>query len=393
MRLAVAIIVASPALAFAQKPIVLAKPDAEHAEPFSMITGVRELRDGRVLVSDNKDKVVLVIDFKGGSVKLGREGAGPGEYALPNAIAALPADSSAIWDGGNRRYLMILPDARLGREFRLEPPEGLGPAGYGAFAATTPRGVDARGNIYFQGSPFVSVGDGPAPADSIPVIKFDRARQRPETVAYVRPPKGNATVTAAPGRGVSVTNGLANPLVPLDAWAVLPDGKVAVLHGDPYRMDVYAARTAKTSGPSVPFEKLRVDGAMKQSIIAQRKRQLAGAAPRTRPGGGDAQNFPSGMLKQLMNLEPWPEYAPPFMRDAVIARPLGATGQVWVLRVNRTEAEPARYDVFDGAGRVVARVELPPKSRIVAFGNGTAYAVRTDDDELQYLQRYRLPNI
>ena len=35
----------------AQAPLkTLAKPDAEYAEPFTTINGVRELRDGRVIV-------------------------------------------------------------------------------------------------------------------------------------------------------------------------------------------------------------------------------------------------------------------------------------------------------------------------------------------------------
>jgi hypothetical protein len=37
-------------------------------------------------------------------------------------------------------------------------------------------------------------------------------------------------------------------------------------------------------------------------------------------------------------------------------------------------------------------VVLPAKTRLLGFGQGTVYLVRTDDDDLQYLQRYRLPN-
>lgn len=37
------------------------------------------------------------------------------------------------------------------------------------------------------------------------------------------------------------------------------------------------------------------------------------------------------------------------------------------------------------------KVELPKKVRLVGLGNGVVYGVRTDEDDLQYLQRYRLP--
>jgi len=49
------------------------------------------------------------------------------------------------------------------------------------------------------------------------------------------------------------------------------------------------------------------------------------------------------------------------------------------------------FDVFDQTGRVVSRVALPAETRLIGFGNGTVYLARSDEDDLQYLQRYRLP--
>jgi hypothetical protein len=53
--------------------------------------------------------------------------------------------------------------------------------------------------------------------------------------------------------------------------------------------------------------------------------------------------------------------------------------------------EPVRYDVFDGAGMRAATVELTAGRRIVAIGVAHAYVVRTDADDLQWLERYQLP--
>ena len=48
----------------AQAPLrTLTKPDAEYAEPFTLINGVRELRDGRVIVSDTREKTVQILDL------------------------------------------------------------------------------------------------------------------------------------------------------------------------------------------------------------------------------------------------------------------------------------------------------------------------------------------
>ena len=386
----------SPAIAGAQRQLMLAKPDAEFSEPFSIISGVRELKDGRVIVSDSKEKTLQLLDFRAGASKISREGSGPGEWLLPNGIAALPGDSTAIWDGGNRRYLLLGPDAKPVREFRLEPPEGLPRNGYGAFSATTPRGIDEKGNIYFQGSPFIEGPDGMTTADTIPVLRFNRARQRPETVAYVRPQQGAASVKPGPGgRGFNITNGLGNPLVPSDTWAALPDGRVVVLRGDTYRVDIYSDRRA-VQGAAVLYEKLPVNAAMKAMLEAERKQMMSGGSTRSRPGGsggGDAvlQGLIAEQVKALTNMEPWPEYAPAFRQYSAMTRHAGAASQVWVLRTRRSDSDSVHYDVLDISGRLAARVTMAPKSRVIAFGNGTAYVTRTDDDDLQHLQRYRLP--
>jgi len=70
------------AVASAQIPTrTPAKPDAEWSEPFSSLAGVRELADGRVIISDTRDKLVQVIRFGGEAVKIEREGAGSGIHS------------------------------------------------------------------------------------------------------------------------------------------------------------------------------------------------------------------------------------------------------------------------------------------------------------------------
>lgn len=53
---------------------------------------------------------------------------------------------------------------------------------------------------------------------------------------------------------------------------------------------------------------------------------------------------------------------------------------------------PPTYDVIGGQGRVVYRVVLPKQSRVVGFGaGGTIYVAFKDDDDLEHLQRFRMP--
>jgi hypothetical protein len=401
IRLTLTALACAPVAALAQKPLALTKAEAEYAEPFTQIAGVRELKDGRVLVADVRDKTLQLIDFKAGSAtKVGREGQGPGEYSLPMRLVALPGDSTAVFDGGNQRYLTIHPDGKAGKDFRLEAAASGGRGGRAGEAGrmmvmiSPPRGVDARGNIYYEGPAFGINADGvPAAADTVAVIRFDRAARRADTVAFVHLAKGNANVSG--GRGeMRVMIGQANPLIPRDDWVVLPDGKVAVVRASDYHIDFYGPARAKLAGPATPYEKIKVDDAVKKQVEADRARGQRNGVRMTMDVGGRGGNQRSTQLGggggdlQIPPLTDWPDFVPPFLANAAASRP---NGEVWVLRTRKPGDNVPVYDVFDATGRVIGRVALPAKSRLAGFGQGTVYLIRLDDDDLQYLQRYRLP--
>src|SRR5688572_32213929 len=105
------IAIAVPAFAQNVPTRTLTKADAEYSEPFTQIAGLRELKDGRLIVIDPRDKTVQVVDLKAGTAtKLGREGSGPGEYGLPMRLLPLANDTSAVVDMLNTRMLLINPD-------------------------------------------------------------------------------------------------------------------------------------------------------------------------------------------------------------------------------------------------------------------------------------------
>ena len=85
------------------------------------------------------------------------------------------------------------------------------------------------------------------------------------------------------------------------------------------------------------------------------------------------------------------ESGPPFVEDyvgrAAIIDP-GGNGELWVTRAGAWNAKTSTIDVFDAAGRLVRRVTIPATHRVAGFGRGTVYLVRTDEDELQWLERY-----
>jgi hypothetical protein len=65
-------------------------------------------------------------------------------------------------------------------------------------------------------------------------------------------------------------------------------------------------------------------------------------------------------------------------------------GTLWIERAVAADL-PQSFDLIDRNGSLARRVVMPPRTRLVGFGVGTVYTVRIDEDQLEYLQRYRLP--
>ena len=376
----------------AQAPLkTLAKPDAEYAEPFTQINGVRELRDGRVIVSDVREKTVQLVDLKAGSAtKIGREGSGPGEFAMPLALLAVPGDTSLLYDPLNRRYLVIGPDGKAGKFAQYEAEGG----GAGPIRISRVRFTDSRGRLYAAGSGFSFGASGaPASADSAPILRLDRATMKTDTVAYIKiPPVSVTTSGNGSGQNVAVRAGGGNPFAATDDWAVTPDGRVAVIRTKDYHVDWYAPNGQKTAGPAIAYEKLRVTDDDKK---AYRERRANGGGVAITFGqrigpGGTSQGATVAPPPNVQLPEPtdWPDVKPAFTGNAAFAAP---NGQVWVLRTRAAKDKIPTFDVIDQTGRVVSRVALPADTRLIGFGNGTVYVARSDEDDLQYLQRYRMP--
>ena len=364
----------------------LTKPDAEVADPFTNVTAVRELRDGRVIIIDPKDKVVQVVDFKAGTAKtIGREGSGPKEYGLPMALVALPGDTSLVYDPLNSRSLVVLPNGEPGDFFRQETQRMNGPGGGMIMSLSPPRYADAKGRLYTVGAGIRMTDAGPVTADSAPVTRYDRGTKATDTVAWIRQPKDNMQASRSEGRE-SIRIGGANPFSARDEWAVTPDGRVAVIRSPEYRVDWYGP-VAKQGAP-IAYEKLKVTEGHKQQWRDGRKNATAIMITNNNGRTTTRTGTPGSGGISIPEPSDWPELMPPFLDRAAQVAP---DGRIWLSRTRDAKDANPKYDVIDGSGAVTMRVALPPKTRIVGLGNGTIYTIRTDEDDLQYLQRFRMP--
>ena len=350
----------------------LSSPDVLPHE-FSLIRGLRELPDGRVVVSDWIEEVVAVADFRSGSVRpLGRKGSGPLEYRLPGTLLALPGDSTLLLDEGNGRFAVIAPDLRIARSYANNRP--------GAGHSIYPRAVDRQGRIYFTIPRWAD--RTPPGGDSASVARWTPDGDRIERLVTVlgSAPRKNSRVPGHPNIMFS----------PQDAWQADADGRIVVVRSDRYRIESHAPDARVTGGPATPHTPLRTTRRDRTDFVARFLNSSA-ISGRGEGASGLAQ-LPAAMKSReaIERMVETQEFAP--VRPAFTDRGpwLAPDGLLWVERSVPSGAAPL-YDRFDRNGLRRAPVTLPAGRRLIALGARGIYAAAVDADGIETLERYAVP--
>ena len=371
----------------------VSRMEAEYSDPFTCVRmgSVRELADGRLMVADASEKRLEIIDFRtGASTPLGRQGAGPGEWGLPLSLSAL-GDTTLLYDPQNNRLLRIAPNGAIADATIPLP------AGRGGFSLSGPRGYDAQGRLYYQGSAInVSPGQPLETSDSVAIARFDPRSGRIDTVAYLKVPRPEVQQSGG-GTQQRITISMApNPFLPSATWAVAPDGRVAIITPEPYRIEWVNANRTRSAGPALPYQRLRVTDADKSA---------RGGGPQcsfsiTRSSGGGTSGFQTSVRAAVGGgggggdgpapRTDWPEFKPPFLASNASPPVASPAGHIWIERTRAANDPVPVYDVFDAQGRLIARATMPRGSRLLGFGRGVVYLSRMDEDDLVYIQRWKL---
>jgi hypothetical protein len=367
---------------------VLSRAEVELPQQFSRISGVRELADGRVIVVDAEEKLVALVDFaRLTRTRIGREGRGPGEYVSPNTVLAASGDSTIVRDLSGR-LSKLTPSGVYAGSVTIPGAESRDATvratdGFGRIAS------DARGRIYRQASEFgTRHGGGTDVRDSIAIQRIDLQSGKIDTAAWLPVPP-MIVETTRDGGGISPGGRREGPYVARTTWVVAPDGRIAVISPEPYQVTWFAANAQRIVGRPIAFQKVPVTIAEKQAYrdnYASMPNKSVSIA--MSPSGG-VTNI-SSSPEPFREPEYWPAHKDPF-GNAPLTVLTSPAGDVWVLKQLAHTATNPTYDVIDGRGELAGRVVVPERSRVVGIGrNGAAYVVRLDDDDLQYLQRFRI---
>lgn len=367
----------SPATDGDRPPRRLLVPPAEFPAAFTAIRAVMALPDGRLVVSDPAENRVSLIDFpKGTSRWLGRIGEGPREFK--RAAGLYRGRGGAVWlfDHELRRLLPVSPSGTLQDVIPL-PVGGLA----GSWSAHAPDDltVDSLGRTYIAGR--FAYG-----APTSPLLRYVPGVP-PDTMTQLL----LASTKALQVKGNRLGNYQTVLFSPEDAWAVAPDGWIGVARAAPYRVEWIPPAGPAVSGPVISHKAVR---------ITKREKELIAS------GAGGWQGRTTVSIVQVSPGGPRPPGAgaPPPAFEVLYAKAktpvdlrdgfwplLDESGRLWVERSMPFDAKVRVFDVFDRAGSLVDRIELPAGLRLVGFDPQWLYTSRVDADDFEHLQRFPIP--
>jgi hypothetical protein len=348
--------------------IPLRPADASLSEDFSRLISVRELPDGRLLLSDNRENRIVIADFRANAVtSVGRVGSGPSEFRRAGPLIELEGDSTLLADPGNGRWLILSGTrivATLPGDDRV------------VAMAPVPAGADRAGHVLAQRFEVAAKGR----PDSMVLVRVSRALDRADTIAKLRTPSMRVSPTVK-----SLETRISVQRITVSNWSageqaiLFRDGWVAIARLDPYRVEWQLPDGRQVKGPSLPFKPTPFDEHEKRAHLEGLAKSTGRAAP-----ASDSR-------------DDWPDEIPPFSSvSTVLGEPSPALlaspdGRLFVHRMNTASAPETRYDVIGRDGRLQGQLVLDPNQRILGFGEKHLYLAVADDDGIQRVRRHPWP--
>jgi hypothetical protein len=382
----------------------------------SSVTAVLPFRNGNVLVHDIVRRQVVLFGRDLSSATVVSDTSLACEVPYGQGIGGLipwGADSALLIDPRSLTMVVLDSQGRSARVMAVPSPRDAyamigGPFGTPAF--------DREGRLIFRGLASsrseeqelaLDSSRTAAFVDSAPVLRVDlRTRQR-DTLTRVAIPRQRVTMHANRDGRYNAASLLSNPLTPVDDWVLLSDGKLAVVRGRDYHVEILDPTGAWKVLPRVPFPWERLDDESKQFVLDSVRREATRArallqeqvardarvaAAANWAGLGVAAishiSYPSGRSgppkvdwivpqPQYVAAGRLPDYRPAFRLGALRSDP---DGNLWV-RTTARSAGGTIYDVVDADGRLVDRVQVPFGRIIAGFGReGTVFLGVLDQD-------------
>lgn len=349
---------------------------APDVDDLSLFTTVREFdvdQWGRMWVFDNDSRSILVFDAEGTLVRrVGRRGAGPGEFGGNSGMVILPDGGLAIWDSGNARVSLFDSTGAFLESWSLPP----------GFFTTSGLLADTAGQLYMRRSITPSTGIGNLGRSGL--VEFLPGGEIGDSIAPPVAPRERHLYTAEAAQtrmSMGATYGAGG------FWSFTSTGAFVVADGETYRITIVpriGRPTVIARSPSpVPVD------AEERAI---EEAQMIWTARRTQPdwtwSGPPLPTVKAPLvgLRVGRDGQIWARVAVPseLIPDAEIIPPRDSTRPVTRHRM------PHVFEMFTADGELLGRVAVPPRSQIMESDGNLVWAIVTDEDGLPAVVRFRI---
>ena len=375
---------------------------AVEGENWELLSGVRSVafdHADNLYILDAGNFRVLVFDRAGNFLRqIGRKGDGPGELSAPTTIAITRDAKLAVADLGRRGYSLFERDGTFIRTVTAPEDRGF------VFGGTEQNGIaaDPNGWLIARSMPRLQLrGDGPSgPRGGSPVYRQPLEDNATTTTLHEFPVPEPRVQTSGGGerRVMAVMSPAA--FSPPSLWGVLPNGGIAFVQDDDYRIELTDAQGNAAAVVQRPITPRAVSDRDKQQAREEVEQQAAsgqggisvtnvnGVASFSTSGGGnrDMSGAAREMLRtRLENME-FAETVP-----VISGLRTDVTGRIWVQREHRDLFTPGPIDLLTATGEYLGTITGEALPNAVSRHGSAAYIVRDEEYDIEQVVVKRLP--
>ncbi|AMW05237.1 hypothetical protein GEMMAAP_11315 [Gemmatimonas phototrophica] len=180
--------------------------------------------------------------------------------------------------------------------------------------------------------------------DSVPIVRVDFDTRKADTVAFVKVPKNESSMTRGEDGSTRLTVKI-NPLPQADDWALLSDGTVAIMRVLDYHVDYYRPDGSHVASDKLPFDWKRISDEEKTKLVDSLATMAKIASERMGQNAGGGGGF--RMSFEPIGAEKLPDYYPPVRQGSSIA---DQKGNLWVVPTTSNLSAQLAQSFMGGRG-------------------------------------------
>lgn len=347
-------------------------PDIDDVSLFTNVSEFDVDRRGRLWVYDASSNSIFLFGPDGTLIRrIGRQGAGPGEFNRNNGMVVRADDGLAILDASNGRVSFISPDGEYERGWTI-------PTGF-----NTNNGLRTdRAGRYYLVRPVTAPREGEILGRMGLVRLLDEGAWGDSLVAVDLPVQRDVYVARREGSTSSTISRYAANY----HWTWHPDGHFIAAHGG--RGEIYLERPGQ---PLIIRRELEVVPVPSEER-AQERESIIYNMRQTEPGwtwrGPELPSAKAPVMGLFVARDGrlWVRVAAP--SEPIPAAELPVTRDT--LRPVVRYRTPVVYEVFEPTGTFLGRIALPPRTTLMEADGDTVWAIQRDEDDLQAVARFRV---